>query len=45
MARAGDINSKYFHSGIRWRRMENELKWVEVSTVGVRIPVRLTYFL
>ena len=27
----GDTNSKYFHSRIRWRRVKNEIKGVELN--------------
>jgi len=27
----GDAKTKYYHSGIRWRRMKNELKEVEIQ--------------
>jgi len=27
----GDSNSKFYHSSIKWRRIRNEVKWVEVG--------------
>ena len=28
----GDMNYKFFHSAIRWRRLKNEVKGVEVDS-------------
>jgi len=34
--RHGDSNSKYYYSIIKWRRLRNEIKKVEVREVGWR---------
>jgi len=37
----GDINSKYFHSKIRWRRIKNELKGVDVNGMWCEDPNKI----
>ncbi|XP_068504216.1 uncharacterized protein [Phaseolus vulgaris] len=38
-AKYGDINSKYFHSVIRWRRMRNSVKGVMVGSTWCEDPL------
>lgn len=37
----GDTNSKYFHSRIRWRRIKNELKGVEIQGGWCEDPTKV----
>ncbi|XP_027905898.1 uncharacterized protein LOC114165485 [Vigna unguiculata] len=37
----GDINSKYFHSKIRWQRSMNELKGVDMDGVWCEDPAKI----
>ena len=37
----GDTNSKYFHSRIRWRRITNELKRVELNGLVCEDPEKV----
>jgi len=34
----GDFNSKFVHSAIRWRRLKNEVKGVEVDSQWCEEP-------
>ena len=34
----GDINSKFFHNAIKWRRLKNEVKGVEIGTQWCEEP-------
>jgi len=34
----GDINSKFFHNAIRWRRLKNEVKGVEIGGLWCEEP-------